>query len=263
MADENVAFNDGAAYERFMGRWSRAVAGIFLDWAAPPADACWLDVGCGTGAFSEMIVRSGAAKGVVAIDPAQEQIEYARRLPIAQAVDFKVADAVNLPFADRSFDVVASALVINFIPDRMRALAEMRRVARPAGLVIGYVWDFANERSSGWPLVHGLRAIGIDPPPMIGAKESSVEGLQHLFEQAGLNAVETRVIEVACTFSDLDEYWSSKVPRFSPVGRLVAELSEARRQRLRDTVSQLLPAAADGSITYSAHANAVKARAPG
>ena len=137
MVDAKAAFNDGAAYERFMGRWSRAVGGVFLEWLAPPKGAQWLDVGCGTGAFTELVLGSCSPANVMGIDPFTEQIEYARSLPVARLAEFKVADALNLPFPDCSFDVVASALVINFVPDRPRGLAEMRRVAKPGGLVAG------------------------------------------------------------------------------------------------------------------------------
>ena len=177
-------FEDGEAYQRFMGRWTRAVGTIFLDWVAPPEGARWLDVGCGTGVFTELVLDTRAPSAMHAVDPAGAQIEHARRQPVAQRAEFNVADAQNLAFPDKAFDIVASALVINFIPDRARAIAEMRRVARSGGIVAGYVWDFATERSPSAHMRVGLRQIGIEPPAVPGTAASSLDALDELFEQA-------------------------------------------------------------------------------
>ena len=162
MAEARPTFDDGAAYDEFMGRWSRAVGAVFLDWLAAPRKAAWLDVGCGTGAFTTLIVKTCKPARVAAVDPGAAQIEFARRQPVAKRADFRVADAQTLPFSDGTFDVVASALVINFIPDRARAVAQMRRVTRPYGTVGGYVWDFADDRSPSWPFNRALSGLGID-----------------------------------------------------------------------------------------------------
>src|SRR5436190_20221478 len=103
MADTAINFSDGAAYERFMGRWSRAVGTIFLDWVAPSPGARWLDVGCGTGAFTELVLDTRSPSAVTAVDPSPAQIDYVRRQPLAQRADFRVADAQALPFPDRAF----------------------------------------------------------------------------------------------------------------------------------------------------------------
>ena len=171
MAEARPTFDDGAAYDEFMGRWSRAVGAVFLDWLAAPRKAAWLDVGCGTGAFTTLIVKTCKPARVAAVDPGAAQIEFARRQPVAKRADFRVADAQTLPFSDGTFDVVASALVINFIPDRARAVAQMRRVTRPYGTVGGYVWDFADDRSPSWPFNRALSALGIEPPQLPGTPE--------------------------------------------------------------------------------------------
>lgn len=261
MAQE-TSFADGAAYERRMGRWSRAAGEIFLDWIAPPKGARWLDVGCGTGIFTELVVDSCAPATVAAVDPAGAQIELARTKPVAARAGFRVADAEALPYQDDSFDVVASALVINFIPNRARALAEMRRVGRPGGLVAGFVWDFAGERSPTSPARIGLNRIGVRPQPAPGTPESRLEALESLFAAAGLKEIATLPIDVTMTFANFDDYWGTQTPKFSASGRAIASLSEYDRGQLIGILRASLRTRSDGSVSYSARANAIKARVP-
>src|SRR5262249_11720668 len=146
-----LTFDDGAAYEQFVGTWGRAAGSMFLDWLDPPKRADWLDVGCGTGPFTELVVENCSPASLVGIDPAVAQIRYATRKPVGARAHFRIGLAQALPLEDAAVDVVASALVINFIPDRLRALSEMGRVARPGGLVGGYIWDFQAELSPSGP----------------------------------------------------------------------------------------------------------------
>jgi SAM-dependent methyltransferase len=263
MHDTTVVFDDAAAYERFMGRWSRAVGEIFLDWVAPPKGAPWLDVGCGTGVFTQLVLNKCSPAQVVAIDPAAAQIDYARKQAAGRFADYRVADAQALPFADGSFDVVTSALVLNFIPDRQRALAEMRRVGSRGGSVSGYVWDFAAGRSTAWPLARGMRQIGMEVPKVPGTEDSSIEALRSRFEQAGFDEIATRAIEISVRYDNFDDFWQSQVPPFTPNGKAIAALQQAERARLVEAVRVALPRDPDGGFGYSARANAVKARVPG
>jgi ubiquinone/menaquinone biosynthesis C-methylase UbiE len=128
-------FEDAKGYERLMGSASRAAGSVFLEWLDPPAGARWLDVGCGTGAFTGLIIDRCSPRSVHAIDPSKPQIEHARRQLSGMRVDLRVADAQALPFKDAAFDLAACALTINFVPDRTRALSEMCRVVRPGGFV--------------------------------------------------------------------------------------------------------------------------------
>jgi ubiquinone/menaquinone biosynthesis C-methylase UbiE len=257
-AAADLSFDDSAAYERFIGRWGRAAGESFLDWVAPPAGAVWLDVGCGTGLFTELVCETRAPAAVVGIDRADAQIAYAGRKPVARRARFQVGDAQALPFRDASFDVVASALVINFIPDRQRALDEMRRVARPGGLVAGYVWDFPEERSPSGPFRLGLRDVLAQVPAMPGTADSTRDALAALFEQAGLADIATRSIDVTVEFADFDAFWLAQTPSYAPTTRLIAAMSERDRARLVDAVRARLQSRADGGIRYAARANAVR-----
>lgn len=256
-------FDDGAAYELLMGRWTRAVGAIFLDWVDPPKDARWLDIGCGTGIFTELVVDTCSPTTVVANDPSATQIELARNKPFAQKVDFRVADAQMLPFADNAFDVVASALVINFIPDRARAITEMRRVARAGGVVTGYVWDFAANLSPTGPVRIGLSQIGTKTPLVSGTEESRPEALSSLFAEAGLQDIATRTIDVTMSFPNFNDFWQTQKASYSPTGKVIAALSETDREKLIEAVRASMLASRDGSVAYSARANAIKAHVPG
>jgi len=261
MAD--ISFNDGAAYERFIGRWGRAAGAVFLDWVAPPVGARWLDVGCGTGLFTELILDTRSPARVFAVDQAEAQIHHAGRKPAAQRANFRVADAQALPFPDSTFDVVASALVINFIPNRPRALSEMRRVARAGGIVAGYVWDFTAELSPSGPFRLGMRQIVPDVPALPGTEDSGLGALRSLFERAGLEEIATRSIDVTVTFPGFEDFWLAQTPSYSPTTKMIAAMTKNDRVRLIEAVRAGLPIHPDGRIEYSARANAIKARVPG
>jgi ubiquinone/menaquinone biosynthesis C-methylase UbiE len=263
LAEGRPTFDNAEAYERFMGRWSRSVGSIFLDWLAAPKGARWLDVGCGTGALTEAILDTRSPAAVTAIDPSPEQIEHAGRQPIGRRADFRLADSQALPFPDGAYDVVASALVINFIPNRPKALTEMRRVTRPGGLVGGYVWDFAGNNETYAPLRRALSRNGIDIPRTAGFEDSSLDALIALFDRAGFKDIAAKAIDVTRTFVDFDDFWQANTPRFHHVGRATIDgLSDAQRNAVIATARAALPVGSDGSITCSARANAIKARVP-
>lgn len=255
-------FDDGAAYEQFMGRWSRALGQAFLAWAEPPMGAVWLDVGCGTGIFTELVFDACSPAAVVGIDCSQAQIEHARRRGIGLRADFRVADAQALPLLAASFDVVASALAINFIPDRPRALSEMRRVARPGGLVAVCVWDFAAELSPSWPLRRGMRRIGADAPPVAGTHDSSLDALASLFDRAGLEDIATISIDVKVAFDDLDDFWRAQTLHCAPTTDAISVMTRTERATLIDAIRSEIAVCSDGRIEYSARANALRARTP-
>src|SRR3954467_2773093 len=133
MAEQQIRFDDGASYERMMGVWSRLVGDIFIDWLAPRAGLRWIDIGCGNGAFTELLVNRCAPAEVQGIDPSEGQLAFARTRPAARLARFQQGDAMALPFPDSGFDVAVMALVVFFVPDPAKGLAEMARVLRPGG----------------------------------------------------------------------------------------------------------------------------------
>jgi SAM-dependent methyltransferase len=260
MADAKVVFDNAGAYERFMGRWSCAIGEKFLAWLDPPRGVRWLDVGCGTGAFSQLVVDRCAPGALTGVDPAPAQIAHARRaLP---QVRFEVGDALALPFGNGEFDVVASALVLHFLPDRATAFAEMRRVLAADGTVAGYTWNRTPDSTFApyAPMARGVKSLGapLSLSPLV--PEAAPEGLQATLHGGGFGEIEIELIEAAESYRDFDDYWDVQTMPFHPIGKTVAALSESDRARLRDTMRKMLPPLANGRISYSSRAIAFKAR---
>jgi ubiquinone/menaquinone biosynthesis C-methylase UbiE len=137
------AWGSGGPYERYVGRWSRPVARAFLAWLDVPAGQTWGDVGCGTGALVECLLAQADPKLVYAIDRSAGFLAAARAAISDQRVQFELADATALPWADASCDGTVSGLVLNFVPDAGAMVREMVRVTRPRGKVAAYVWDYS------------------------------------------------------------------------------------------------------------------------
>lgn len=263
MSETRVAFDDGHAYDRYMGRWSRAVGEKFLTWLDPEPQRNWLEVGCGTGAFTALIAARAAPARIVATDPSAAQLAHAKQTVAAPIVDFRTASAIDLPFADGEFDVVTSALVIHFIADRPTAFREMLRVTRPGGIVSGYTWRKSptiNDAPYG-PLARGVIDIVGDVMTSPIVSEAMPDGLRAALAAAGYAEIDVTTIEATQTFRDFEDYWTSQTATFPhPVAKSVAALSDRDRDRLRHDVRASLPTAADGSVTSAVRATAFKAR---
>ena len=136
-------WSSGAAYDGYIGRWSRPVAERFVRWLDPRPDAAWLDVGCGSGALTATILRDARPSRVVGVDPSPDFVDHARSTIDDERTEFAVGDGGALPVAEESVDYVVSGLVLNFIADPDAALAEMSRVARAGSTIAAYVWDYA------------------------------------------------------------------------------------------------------------------------
>jgi SAM-dependent methyltransferase len=251
----------GAAYEPYVGRWSRLVAREFLRWLAVPPGARWLDVGCGTGALTETVLAVTAPARVEGVDPSAAYVEYSRaRLADARA-SFEVGDARRLPQGSASVDAVVSGLVLNFVPEPAAAVAEMARVARPGGTVAAYVWDYAGRMElmrQFWDA-----AVALDPAAaaLDEGRRFPVcrpESLEAFWRGGGLADVESRAIDVPTVFRDFDDYWSPFLGGQGPAPSYAMSLSEGRRALLRDRIRAALPADAHGSIGLVARAWAVR-----
>ena len=265
MTETRVAFDDPEAYDRYMGRWSRAIGEKFLGWLDAPNNLSWLDVGCGSGAFTGLIVRRAAPEKIVGLDPSPQQIEHARRTVTAPYADFRVGTAIDLPFRSDEFDVVVSALVIHFVPDRPKAFQEMLRVARPGGIVAGYTWRKSPTIIDApyGPLARAVADIGVEVMTSPVVPEAMPDGLRDTLAAEGYRDFEIATIEASQTFRDFEDYWISQTATFPhPVARSAAALSDRDREKVRDTLRATLGVAADGSVTYSSRATAFKARKP-
>ncbi len=263
MSETRVAFDDGRAYDRYMGRWSRAIGEKFLAWLAPPHHRDWLEIGCGTGAFTSLILAHGAPDKVVGIDPSSAQVDYAKQAVDAPQADFRIGSAVDLPFGESEFDVVVSALVIHFVDDRPRAFREMLRVAKAGGIVAGYTWrKSATILDAPYgPLARAVREIAGDVKLSPTVPEAMPDGLRAALDAEDYRDVEIATIEASQTFEDFEDYWRSQTGTFPhPVARSVAALSDRDRERVRARLRAALPPATDGSITYASRATAFKAR---
>lgn len=257
MAAKPPVFTDGEAYERMMGRWSRLAGETFLDWLALPGGLRWLDVGCGNGAFTELVCERCAPQSVQAIDPSGGQIAYARQRAHGGAIEYREGDALALPYGDGAFDAAAMALAINFVPDPAKAVAEMARVVRPGGAVATYMWDIDGGGFTMEPIRRGLDAMGV-AAPIPGADTVRRERLHELWTGAGLADVATRRIDITVRYADFDDFWEANTAIRNSVSNAVKSLPPDDADRLRESVRAALPADGDGTIAYGAHANAVK-----
>jgi SAM-dependent methyltransferase len=261
MSEMPIRFEDGAAYERGMGRWSRLVGEVFIDWLAPQAGLRWVDVGCGSGALTELLHERCAPAEVQGIDPSDAQLAFARKRPAAAAAVFQRGDAMALPYTDDRFDAAVMALVIFFVPHPAKGVAEMVRVVRPGGLVAAYAWDMAG---GGFPFAAiraALLECGITAPSPPSADASRIDVLRDLWLAAGLLSVDTREISVQRSFADFGDFWTMSTGTGS-IRPLIAEMSPEQIEVLQQKVCARLPVDASGRITYSARANAIQGRVP-
>jgi ubiquinone/menaquinone biosynthesis C-methylase UbiE len=261
MVEPKIRFEDGAAYEELMGVWSRFAGEIFVDWLSPRPGLRWVDIGCGNGAFTELLVELCSPVEVQGIDPSEAQLAFARSRPASRVAEFRQGDAMALPFPADRFDVAVMALVLVFVPDPGKGVAEMVRVVRPGGIVAAYTWDMVGGGFPLDPILLEMRAMGLAPPQPPRVEACRMEVLRGLWTDAGLEAVEMREIGVTRTFSDFDNFWmiNAKSPTLRPIVEAMApDDVETLKSRLRARLST----DSQGQITCGARAHAVSGRRP-
>ncbi len=263
MSDQPIRFQDGAAYDRGMGVWSRLAGETFLKWLAPQSGLRWVDVGCGSGAFTELLVETCSPSEVHGVDPSEGQLSFARGRLAERGAIFQLGDAMALPFADDQVDAAVMALVIFFVPEPAKGVAEMARVVRPGGMVAAYAWDMLGGGFPFAPINDEMRALGILPPSPPSADASRMDALRGLWKGAGLEAVETREITVHRTFVDFDEFWTTSTQTTGSLNPALASMAPGDLEQFKARLRARLPIDAQGRITYGSRANAIKGRVAG
>lgn len=251
----------GAAYEAYMGRWSRPLARVFVEWLHPKSLAHWLEVGCGTGALTSTICDLCEPASIVACDPSEPFVEHARCNLSDPRASFVIAGADALPRRDGGFDAVVSGLVLNFLPDPGKTVASFRERLRPGGIVAAYVWDYAG----GMEFLRYFWEEAVASDPSAAALDEGrrfplcrVPALVSLFRAAGLAQVEAGKLDIPTDFADFDDYWEPFRRGTGPAPSYLTSLDPTSRELLRERLKWRLHPESDGRIPLGARAWAVR-----
>ena len=262
---EAKMFAVSAGYERFMGRWSRLLAPAYVAFAGVKNGDRVLDVGTGTGSLAAAVEASMPASEIVGVDPSEGFIAYAQKNAKSNRVHFEVGDAQALKFKDASFDNTLALLVMNFVPDPNKAVAEMRRVTRQQGIVSACVWDY----DAGMQMLRFFwdEAVAFDPaiePKDERHMKLSRQGqLGDLWRKAGLVNVKEEPLVIDQAYASFNDYWEPFTKGAGPGGAYVVSLSEDRRQQLEARMrKRLLMDRQDGPFTLTARAWCVRGEVP-
>jgi SAM-dependent methyltransferase len=259
--------DDGAAYERFLGRWSGALAAALIDFARLPARGPLLDVGCGTGSLALELGRRFPGRSVHAVDLSAPYLAFARARPRGADIGFTQADAADLPFATGAFAAALAQLALNFMPDPGRAAIEMRRVTRTGGVIAAAVWDFRGGlvfQRLFWDTAAALSPDAAAARDRLFSHPLALpDGLVELWRSAGLQTVERGSLTIRMEFAGFEDYWQPLLGGQGPFGAFVAGLPKRQRTRIRASVRRaFLAGAADGPRSLAATAWAVRGSVP-
>jgi ubiquinone/menaquinone biosynthesis C-methylase UbiE len=251
----------GDAYERYMGRWSRQVAPVFIKWLDLPPGARWIDIGCGTGVLTSTILATCGPSEVVGIDSSDTFLRSASAAVLDARVSFMQGDAQAVPQPDHRFDAAVSGLVLNFVPDKNAAVREMARVVRPGGTVALYVWDYAGHMQvmrTFFDVATALDPKAAEYDDGVVAPVCRPKPLRELFERSGLKDVEVRGIDIPASFDSFDDYWSPFLGGTGSAPKYCASLGNEAREHLKSEIQRRLPMGPDGEILLALRAWAVK-----
>jgi len=257
----NDSWLSGIAYEKFMGRWSTLIGQEFLNWLAIPAAYSWLDVGCGTGSLTKLILETHQPKEIFSIDSSSDFISHAQRSITNPSVHFKVGLAQSLELDSDSIDTVVSGLVLNFVPQPKTAILEMVRVTKPGGKIGIFLWDYAQGMQMlryFWDAAVELDNQAKDFDEGIRFPLCQEGQLESLLREAGLKQVEATSIEIKTVFQNFNDYWQPFLGNVGPAPSYTMSLNQKDRQKLENKLRQLLPINENGSISMMARAWAVK-----
>jgi ubiquinone/menaquinone biosynthesis C-methylase UbiE len=254
-------WTSGAAYDQWMGRWSRLLAYEFLTWLNLPSNLRWLDVCCGSGLLTEAIIKCCPPARVAGLDASLQQIEFARAHRSSLAASFDVGDAMALPFADASFDVAVCGLGLNFVSPPERALQEMRRVTIPHGIIAVYVWDYAEGARF---LREFWDAAAVADPEAVAYDQArrfplcNPEPLRQCFERAGIEKVDVRALDIGTRFASFNDYWQPFLTGQGSAPHYLASRNALIRDSIRERLRDSLTTDAEGAIELPARAWAVR-----
>lgn len=262
---EAKMFSASAGYERFMGRWSRLLAPELVTFAGVKDGDRVLDVGAGTGSLGSTVEARMPSSRIVGIDPSAGFIAYAQKNARSDRARYEVGDAQALKFKDASFDSTLALLVMNFVPDHEKAIAEMRRVTRPQGIVSACVWDYNEGMQSlrfFWDEAVALDPA-VEPKDERHMKLSRQGQLADLWRKAGLVNVQEKPLTIDQAFSSFDDYWGPFTKGAGPGGAFVVSLTEDRRRQLEAHLrKRVLGDRRDGGFTLKARAWCVRGEIP-
>ncbi len=255
-------WDSGDPYEYFMGRWSKLMAPEFLDWLNLPSQLTWLEIGCGTGALSEVIMQYCEPSHLISIDPSEGFIAKAKER-LQNKGEFLIGDVADIPFDDDKFDIIASGLALNFFPNLASALAEMKRVSKPNATIAAYVWDYSgriNLLRYFWDAVILVDSQSGDLDEGVRFPICNENNLENAFQQAGLFEIEVTTLDIITQFKDFEDYWNPFLGGEGPAPSYLASLPEKIKDELREKVYDNLPVEPDGSIKLLGRAIAIKGK---
>ena len=257
---EHDAWSAGKNYEHYMGRWSRQIAERFVEWLGPPENSDWLEVGCGTGALTKTVLAQCSPCSILAIDQSAEFVSHAKSAINDGRIRFETADAQQLPAGDGTVDVAASALVLNFIPDKAKALREMQRTLRPGGILAFYVWDYPGGGvgfiDAFWKAAAELDSRAAELDESRRFPFCTRDGLVAICRNAGLRSPEIAPIEIKTEFTDFEAFWHPFTLGAGPAPGYCMSLTGSDREKLKSRLAETL--GTDRAIVLPARAWGIK-----